>query len=73
MPRAALLSPHSRALCSGAVSLEVVFLLLKPSPGTGVGFPEQCTEEVLQQTSFALKAVVTACFDASFKQPLGKF
>lgn len=38
MPQAALLSPHSRALCTGAVSLEVMVLLLKPSPGTGVGF-----------------------------------
>lgn len=40
MPQAALLSPHSRSLCTGAVSLEVMFLLLKPSPGTGVGFSE---------------------------------
>lgn len=38
MPQAALLSLHSCASCTGAVSLEVMFLLLKPSPGTGVGF-----------------------------------
>lgn len=28
---------------------------------------------VLQQTSFALRVVVTPCFGASCKQPLGKF
>lgn len=73
-PRAALLAPHGRALCTGAVSWKPWRWLW----GLVVGFSssnhprewrgavqERCAREVQQQqASFVLKALVSACLGA---------